>query len=144
MRQHLNAIKAELVPLGYPVHLYYANSLTDDPAVVPPVPYLVLRGAWDRPEDMPVCGESDDLDTTVLLTAAATTAEGAGVVLDRARGVLSPSMQRTPVPMLDRAASVRWLRNEVEPTVDRDLRLPNSNRHPGYGVDSYHLHSVPN
>lgn len=144
MREHLRALADVLEPLGYPVHLFYAHPLGDDAGEVPLVPYLVLRSGWGRPDDMPVCGETEDLDTTVLVTAAATTAEGAGVVLGRVRALLSPSMQRTTIPMLERAASVRWLRSEIEPTVDRDVRLPNSNRHPGFGVDSYHLHSVPN
>ena len=144
MRAHLNALKAALEPLGYPVHLFYAHPLTGQPeGTVPAVPYLVLRGAWDAPEDMPLCGTSDGLDTTVYVTAAASTAEGASIVLGRVRALLSPSLSRTSVPMAGRRMSVRWLRSEVEPQVDRDLRLPNSDRHPGFGVDSYHLNSVP-
>lgn len=144
MRAHLQALAATLGPLGYPVYLHYASPAHDqDEGTVPPVPYLVLRGGWSAPEDMPVCGATDILDTTVLITGAATTAEGAGVVLGRVRELLSPSMRRTPVVMVDRAASVRWVRTEVPPDVDRDLRLPNSSRHPGFGVDSYHLYSTP-
>ena len=38
---------------------------------------------------------------------------------------------------------VERARAEIEPDVDMDLRLPGSNRHPGFGVDSYRLHSTP-
>ena len=92
MRAHLRAVAAALKPLGYPVHLLHANppAETDDPNVVPPVPYLVLRGAWGIPAEESVCGETEALDTSVLITGTASTAEGAGVVLDRVRALLSP------------------------------------------------------
>ncbi|MDO5534118.1 MAG: hypothetical protein Q4F65_05655 [Propionibacteriaceae bacterium] len=143
MRAHLRAVVAALEPLGYPVHLLHANPPGDDASTVPPVPYLVLRGAWANPDDMPACDATDDLDTALFITGTASTAEGALVVLDRVRRHLSPSMRPTRLDLAGRAAQVRWVRNEVEPQVDRDLRLPNSNRHPGFGVDSYRLTSQP-
>lgn len=145
MRSHLRALAAHLEQLGYPVHLYRASgSIAEDGVeVVPPVPYLVLGGAWDPGAELPVCGSTDTLDTEVRLTAAATTAEGAGVVLDRARTLLSPRANWTAFPMGDRVAQVKRARNEIPPGVDMDLRLPGSNRHPGFGVDSYRLHSIP-
>ena len=145
MRVHLRALAAALEPLGYPVHLLHANpaSTTDGTDVVPPVPYLVLRGAWRSPEEMPVCERTDSLDTPVYITGTASTAEGALVVLDRVRRHLSPHLAPTVLAVTGRTAQVRWVRNEVEPQVDRDLRLPNSNRHPGFGVDSYRLTSEP-
>ena len=145
MRAHLRAVAAALEPLGYPVHLLHANppAETDDPHVVPRVPYLVLRGAWRSPDDMPVCDATGYLDTSVYVTGTADTAEGALVVLDRVRNYLSPSLAATALVMQGRRAEVRWLRSEVPPQVDRDLRLPGSNRHPGFGVDSYRLTSAP-
>lgn len=140
MRDHLRALAAHLAPLGYPVHLYRADGA--DAGTVPPVPYLVLRGAWDVGE-VPVCGATDDLDTEVRITGTATTAEGAGVVLDRVRDFLSPSAGWSTVPMAGRTVRVKRVRSEIPPDADLDLRLPNSNRHPGFGVDSYRLHSTP-
>ncbi len=145
MRAHLRALAAHLEQLGYPVHLYRAHGAvaTDGVEVVPAVPYLVLGGAWDSGDEAAVCNETDTLDTEFRVTATATTAEGAGVVLDRVRGLLSPRAGWSVVPMAGRAASVKRARSEVEPSVDMDLRLPNSNRHPGFAVDSYRLRSVP-
>lgn len=144
MRAHLRALADHLGELGYPVHLFYAHPVEGQSGdTVPEVPYLVLRAAWSPGEDLPFCDETDDLDTSALITAAATTAEGVSVVLDRVRKYLSPSGAWSDVPMAGRLVNVKWLRNEVEPTVDRDLRLPNSNRHPGYGVDRYRLLSQP-
>lgn len=144
MRAHLRAVAARLEVLGYPVHLYRANPLAgEDEGTVPPVPYLVLNGSWGVGDEIPVCDETETLDTEFRLTATATTAEGAGVVLERARGLLSPRANWTAVPMTDRVVQVKRARAEIVPTVDMDLRLPGSNRHPGFGVDSYRLHSTP-
>jgi len=145
VRAHLRALAEHLGQLGYPVHLYRATGsvAADGVEVVPAVPYLVLRGAWDNPDEVPVSDEHDELGTEVRVTATATTAEGAGVVLERVRGLLSPRGSWTVVPMAGRSVQVKRARAEVEPDVDMDLRLPNSNRHPGFGVDSYRLHSSP-
>lgn len=144
MRSHLQALAAHLAPLGYPVHLYRANPQPGDPGdMVPPVPYLVLRGAWDSGDEIPLSDSTTTLDTEVRVTATATTAEGAGVVLDRVRALLSPRSDWTSVPMEGWVVQVKRARAEIEPDVDMDLRLPGSNRHPGFGVDSYRLHSTP-
>ena len=144
MRSHLNALAAHLAALGYPVHLYRANPPAGaDEDTVPPVPYLVLRGAWDSGDEIPLSDATTTLDTEVRVTATATTAEGAGVVLDRVRGLMSPRSDWTRVPMEGRVVQVKRARAEIEPDVDMDLRLPGSNRHPGFGVDSYRLHSTP-
>lgn len=144
MRPHLRALAAHLAPLGYPVHLYRAHPVDGQPVdTVPAVPYLVLRGAWDSGDEIPACDKSATLDTEVRVTATATTAEGAGVVLDRVRALLSPLSNWTAVPMADRLVQVKRARAEIEPDVDMDLRLPGSNLHPGFGVDSYRLHSTP-
>lgn len=144
MRDHLNALAAHLEQLGYPVHLYRANPLKGaDEDTVPPVPYLVLRGAWGSGDEVPASDSTTTLDTEVRVTATATTAEGAGVVLERVRGLLSPRSDWTSVPMDGRVVQVKRARAEIDPDVDMDLRLPGSNRHPGFGVDSYRLHSTP-
>ncbi len=141
MREHLRALADVLAPLGYPVHLYRASGARPD--VAAPVPFLVLRGEWGRGDDVPLCDDSEDLDTTVYVTGTADTAESAGVVLGRVRRLLSPGGSWSSVPMEGRAVQVKRVRSEVAPTADQDLTLPNSDRHPGFGVDSYRLRSVP-
>ena len=139
MRGHLQAVASFLAPLGYPVHLFHAEGPGD--GVTPPVPYLVLRGpSWDTGDEVGVCGGRDQLDTRVNVTAAASTAEGALVVLGRVRDLVGA---RAVLSVAGRAAQVSDHRSEVNPQIDWDLRLPNSNRHPGFGVDSYRLTSHP-
>lgn len=141
MRAHLRALAAHLEPLGYPVHLYRAEGARAEET--PPVPFLVLGGSWSRGEDAPLCDSTETLDTTIRITGTASTTEGAGVVMDRVRLLLSPGGGWSSVPMEGRAVQVKRLRAEVDPMADPDLRLPNSDRHPGFGVDSYRLRSVP-
>ena len=139
MRAHLRALQTALAPLGYPVHLIHAEGRSD--VEVPPVPYLVLRApTWGDPDDLPVCGPGADLDARVLITGTASTAEGALVVLGRVRTHLAPE---TVLDVEGRYATVTGHRSELEPQVDQDLRLPGSDRHPGFGVDSYRLTSSP-
>lgn len=127
MRGHLQALATALAPLGYPVHMFYAHPLDD--GSMQPVPYLVLGGAWGYGEE-PVCGATDSLSAAVTVTCAASTAEGASVVAGRVGEHLSPGGAWTPVPMAGRKAEVRAT-GFTDPEVDRDVRLPNSNRHPG-------------
>lgn len=138
MRAHLRALEAHLAPLGYPVHLLHAEGANT--AEVPPVPYLVLRSPSWASDRAPLVSDGG-LDTEVRVTAAASTAEGAMVVLNRVRALLSPDDRPTRVPMQGRFVEIAWARSEVEPQIDTDLRLPNSNRHPGFGVDSYRFTS---
>lgn len=141
MRAHLNALKAALTPLGYPVHLFYAAPPGEDADVVPPVPYLVLGGAWGFGE-APVCGRTESLDTSVTVICAASTAEGADVVAGRVRSLLSPDGGFSRVPMAGRVVEVK-ADGFTEATVDRDLRLPNSNRHPGVAHVLLQMYSDP-
>jgi hypothetical protein len=123
------------------VHLFHAEGPSE--AETPAVPFLVLGGAWERGDELPVCDETDELDTELRITATASTVEGASIVLDRVRGHLSPRGSWTPVPMTGRHVAVKREQSGYEPQIDRDLRLPNTNRHPGTGVDLYRLVSTP-
>lgn len=143
MREHLKALAEVLEPLGYPVHLYYAHPLGDDPDEVPPVPYLVLGAAWGYGEEIPVCATTASLDTTATVTCAASTAEGADVVAERVATLLSPGGAWQRVPLAGRTFEARAT-GFTQAEVDRDLRLPNSNRHPGVAHVLLRLHSEPN
>lgn len=140
MREHLRALADVLDPLGYPVHLFYAEGATAD--VVPPVPYLVLRAGWDYGEDVPVCSTTAGLDTSATVICAASTAEGASVVTGRVGALVSPGGAWEHVPMAGRTFWVRAT-GFTEASVDRDLRLPNSNTHPGVAHVLLRLHSEP-
>lgn len=139
MREHLAALAVALAPLGYPVHLFDAVRPSGD---LPPLPYLVLAApSWSGPSEVPLCDVSTDLDVDVRVTGAATTPEGAVAVLSRVRGLLSPGLSWSRLVMEGRHAQVRFVRAEYV-GVDRDVALPSSGRHPGFGVDTYRLHSI--
>ena len=135
MIEHLKALQASLAPLEYPTHLLWAAEVSGQ--------YLVLGSpAWSRPSDLPLCGASDDLDTDVRITAVTGTPEGVLTMLRRVRELWSPHLRPSRVPMAGRDARIRFERSEFV-TVDQDLTIPNTNRHPGVGVDTYRLVSQP-
>lgn len=122
-------------------HLLYAYGEAD--SVIPPVPYFVLAGpSWGAPEEAPVCAVDEALDAEFRLTAVAANPEAAGILLGRARAVLSPGTGWTRIPYEGRVVMVKFVRSEVL-GVDRDVTIPRTNRHPGYGVDTYRLVSEP-
>lgn len=135
MIEHLQALKASLVPLSYPTHMLWASEVTGQ--------YLVLGSpGWTRPGEMPLCGESDDLDTDIRVTAVTGTPDGVLTMLARVRGLWSPRLAQTRVPMAGRDVRLRFVRSEFV-TVDQDVTLANTSRHPGVGVDTYRLVSQP-
>lgn len=135
MITHLTAVKDHLASLSYLTHLVWAPTVTSQ--------YLVLNGAgWNQPEDLPLCGLSEVLDTDLRVTAVAGTPEGADIMLRRVRAILSPLMAITRVPLAGRDLRVRFERSEFL-TVDQDQVITGTNRHPALGVDTYHLTSQP-
>lgn len=141
MMDHLKAVAAKLAELGYPVHIGWAYGSTD--TTVPAVPYIVLAGpGWGiDPAEMPVAGADDALDAPMRLTAVGGNPEAAGIVLGRARALLSPRMAATPLTVDGRSsASIQYTRSEFI-GVDRDVTITNTNRHPGVGVESYRIRS---
>lgn len=135
----LEAIKAVLTPLGYPIYLMSAEGPTD--IEVPPVPYLVLapaNGTGLIPAELPVCGSSaEHLEFDLRVTAVSYPADAPVKVQDRVRGVLAPGLGISRVPAENRFVTVAYLRTEVASQMDRDMHVTKSNRHPSWGVDSY-------
>lgn len=145
MIAHLrDGVKPVLATLDPPVniHLGYAYA-TSTTSPIPPMPYFVLAGpTWGTPEEAPVCGVDEALDAEFRLTAVAANPESAAILLGRARRLLSPGTAWTRIPYVGRRVQVKFVRSEVL-DVDRDVTIPATNRHPGYGVDSYRLVSEP-
>lgn len=144
MIAHLrDGVKPALGSLTPPVGTHVGYAYGDTTSEIPPVPYFVLAGpSWGLPEEAPVCGVDDALDAEFRLTAVAANPESAGILLGRARAVLSPNGEWTRISYEGRRVEVRFVRSEVI-GVDRDVTIPKSNRHPGYGVDTYRLVSEP-
>lgn len=135
MIAHLGAVRDSLAGLLYSTHLVDAPTVTAQ--------YVVLSGpGWGKPDEMPVCGASQSMETDFRVTAVTGTAEGVGIMLQRHRDLLSPSLGEVRIPMQGRLVTVRFVRPEVI-AVDRDNTVVNTNRHPCYGVETYHLTSEP-
>lgn len=135
MNAHLGAIRDDLSGLSYTTWLYWAPIVSGQ--------YLVLTGkAWDRPEEIPVCGLSDTLDTEFRVKAVAGTPDGVVIMLSRIRGVLSPGLGEHRVLLVGRIVSTRFVRSEFV-DVDQDTVIAGTNRHPAVGVDTYRLISEP-
>ena len=140
MLAHLKALEA-LVPDDYQTFRVYAN-LTDD-GEVPAVPYVVLSApAWSGTDEVAVSDTGEVLDTDVRFTAVAGTPDGVLIILNRLRSVLSPDSGWRDVAVADRVAQVRYIRSEFV-SVDRDVTITGTNRHPAVGVDTYRLVSQP-
>lgn len=138
MRAHLDAMKASLEPLGYPVFAVWAE---DDALAA--LPYLVIEvPGWDRAAEDSLDDMSDSLLTDVRVKAVAGTPEGVLSVLSRVRGAWSPSGAWTSLTVPDRVARIHYERSEFV-GVDRDFVIPGSTRHPAFGVDTYTLSSEP-
>jgi hypothetical protein len=144
MIAHLrDGVKPVLAALTPPVTIHLGWAYGDKTSEIPPMPYFVLAGpGWGSPEEAPVCGIDDALDAEFRLTAVAPNPESAGILLGRARAVLSPGSAWTVVPYEGRRVEVKFIRSEVL-GVDPDVIIPATNRHPGYGVDTYWLVSEP-
>ena len=130
MKAHYAAIETALTAL-------YTTYVVDVP-VTPTLPYFVLWGpSGTLPEESTVVGQlSTDFDTDVYVTAVAGTAEGAFTMQAAARSALSS------LSVAGHLVAVT-LSDSRPLMVDRDVILPNTDRHPVYGVDVYRLQSTP-
>lgn len=130
MKAHYTAIEAALTAL-------YVTYVVDVPAT-PTLPYYVLWGpAGTLPEESTVAGQlSTDFDTDVYVTAVAGTAEGVFTMQAAARSALSS------LSVAGHLVAVT-LSDSRPLMVDRDVILPNTDRHPVYGVDVYRIQSTP-
>lgn len=145
MIAELAAIKAHLalMPNPVPVHLFEATGSTET-TVPAQVPYVVLGAAGGlMPEHMPVAGVDLSREFDLRLTSVAGVADAPPKVATRVREYLSPAYGVTRVPMAGRVLDVFYLRTEVASKVDRDVFVAGTNRHPAYGVDTYHVVSQP-
>ena len=130
MKAHYAAIETALAAL-------YTTYVVDVPDT-PVLPYFVLWGpAGTLPEESTVAGQlSTDFDTDVYVTAVAGTAEGVLTMQAAARTALRSLTVTGHLVALTLTDSRPLM-------VDRDVILPNTDRHPVYGVDVYRLQSTP-
>ncbi len=145
MIAELTAIKAHLALMAnpVPVHLFEATGSTDT-TVPAQVPYLVLGASGGlMPDHMPVAGVDQSLEFDLRLTSVAGVVDAPPKVASRVRDYLSPAYGVTRIALTGRALDVFYVRTEVASAVDRDVVVAGTNRHPAYGVDTYHVVSQP-
>ena len=142
MRAHIAAIRARLETLTFTGRgvgdLVY---LVDVPeSVAPSFPYFLIWSSTGR-EVTESLGDCDTfIDDQVGVTVVALTPDGVWSAAAKARGALSGHVLAVsgyqPQPLrLTESRAVQ---------ADRDVTLPNVNRHPYFGVDLYRLVSEPN
>ena len=130
MKAHYAAIVAKLAALR-------TTYLVDVP-VTPTLPYYIVWGSSGMlPAESRVTGQlATDFDTSVNVTAVAGTGEGVLTLQAAARTAL------TSVTVSGHQVAVTLV--ESRPLmVDRDVILPDTDRHPVYGVDIYRIQSTP-
>lgn len=131
MLAHITAVKALLTPLGWPVYVVEAPSL-------PTYPYVIVWGSAGQPGIEPGVAGSSDMSDLLGVTVVDTTPENALIAAAAVRAVLDGAH-----PTVTGRAVWLSLTSSEPVTVDRDVTLPATNRHPGYVVDRYQLISTP-
>lgn len=120
----------------------YTTYFVDVPTT-PAYPYvLVWSGSGAPGVEQDVTDARTDIDTMVGVTAVAGTADGVLIVQAAVRAVLCPAGQPKSLTVPSRTAVLRLFDSQPV-TVDTDVTITATGRHPAYGVDLYRLISVP-
>lgn len=105
----------------------------------PAYPYVLLWSSGGNLATVTVCAERDHLSDRLGVTCVSQSALGVLDVVRRTRAALtgwspaSGSWHVQPLVVVD----------SQQAQVDRDVVLPNTNRHPSYAVDLYRLLGEP-
>lgn len=131
MKAHLDAIGEALRALDYPAHPFAPPT-----GSLPPY-YWLESGTGGTDPDVDLSDESTAFSMHVRVRSVSSTALGAAIMLDRAKGVLHKRHLHAPGRLLH----LRWLRTEV--VLEDDDFDPRLNQRVGWGVDTYTLTSQP-
>lgn len=132
MKAHIDAITVMLAPSGYKV--YYG-----DVGEKPTYPYVMLWSGTGRYTTDTLCDARDDLDDLLGVTMVAALPEAVLVMVPVVRGLLDS--QRPQVA--GRYVHELTIHDSQRITPDLSVTMPDTNRHPAYGVDLYSLKSEP-
>lgn len=131
MRAHVDAVKTLLTAGG--ITSYWVD-VPDSPTY----PYALLWGpVWGSSAEVPLSGDDTDMDRSLMVTSVAGNPDLVLTFAERVKTILHKS--RPPVP--DWVSDLRYVRSETA-DVDRQVTLPNSNRHPAFSVDTYRYRST--
>lgn len=132
MKAHLDAAKAILEGIGYPVHI------GDVPGSAT-YPYVLLWSSAGNLDSPAMCGEQSDLNDLMRVTMTATTSHAALFMAPTIRQALIGV--RLAVP--GRFVQPLRLSGSEPVRVDSQVTLPRTSRHPAFVVDSYRVISEP-
>lgn len=133
MRGHVLAAKALLEQTGREVYIGEVEG-------APTFPYYLLWTSTGRERTESLQADDDFLDDTIYLTTAGITAESVMTAAVDARGRLRRAILAVPG---HRVEPLRLEPDQQPITVDRDVVIPGTQRHPQFGVDGYRLVSQP-
>lgn len=132
MRAHIAGIKALLSDYGHPVYF-------GDVPAAPSYPYVLLWSGLGRMRSDEFCGARDDLNDLIGVTTVAETPDAALVAGARVRSYL---LGASPI-VAGRFVQPLSLHDSQQVVVDRDVKLPATDRHPAYVVDLFRIISEP-
>lgn len=108
-------------------------------------PYVVLQApSLDHHDDESLSGpDPDEAGGAFTATSVHVSTDGARWVADRVRSVLSPGLAASLIVADGLGIEVAWAGPLGSVVVDRDVRLPNTNEHPGVAIEEYVASSQP-
>lgn len=133
MRGHVLAAKALLEQTGRQVYVGEVEG-------APEFPYYLLWTSTGRERTESLQADDDFIDDTLYVTTSGITAESVMIAAVDARGRL----RRAVLSVAGHQVEPLRLEPDQQPiTVDRDVVIPGTKRHPQFGVDGYRLVSQP-
>lgn len=136
MIAELRAMQARISALGISAHIGQVPDGT-------PMPYASLSApGHDIADDHPLAGPAREVAGDVRVLVTHTSESNVYVALDKVRDELTPDLAPTRLEVPGRYATVEWVRAEFVGT-DRDVTYGATNKHPGFGVETYHVVSQP-
>lgn len=136
MLAELRTLQSRINALGINAHIGQVPQGT-------PMPYASLSApGHDVSDERPLAGPAREVAGDVRVLVTHTTESNVYVALDKIRAALTPDLGPTRLDVPGRYATVEWVRAEFVST-DRDVTYGATNRHPGFGVETYHVDSHP-
>ena len=108
-----------------------------------PMPYASLSApSWGESRDPALVRSADEPWVDVRVKVTDTSEVNVHTRLAHLRAALTPGLAPTRLAVEGRYVTVEWVRGEFVST-DRDVTTPGTNKHPGFGVDTYRVVSQP-
>lgn len=130
MKTHIDAVKLLLTGLGCPVAYVDAHGISA-------YPYVLLWSSAGQPGIESAVSADSDLSDLIGVTWVDTTPANALTLAAAGRALLAATR-----PTVTGRAVWLALESSEPAAVDRDITLPDTNRHPAYVVDRYRLIST--